>query len=401
MAQGKKRALVLGGGPWQVPIIRFLQNKNLHVTVVEPLAVCPGGQAADLHSRVDARDSEAILKAHGHEHFELVTSDQSDVTVEAVAIVAEKLKLRGNPVAAAQNFADKTRCRELAGRLGISQPQFVAAKSLSEARAFITSRPGACIIKPADSQSSRGVLRIEGPDDPALSRAVTEALSFSPRKKMIVEDFVVGKEITVEGLCSGGRHRCLAMSIKDHFRTAIANKLRYPADLPTRLEEAVFEAMDGFVENSGLKFGITHAEFLVDIENEKFWLVEIACRGGGTLISSDIAPWVSGVGFYDVLYADLNGTSTDVCGLSRQSKGALLGFFEFPEGQVKQIHALATVRDMPGVHHLHLDFKIGDTLRKATDDRSRQGFAILFGADAFTVEALWEKVRREVRVEFV
>ena len=42
------------------------------------------------------------------------------------------------------------------------------------------------------------------------------------------------------------------------------------------------------VETMGLPFGITHAEY--KYYNGEFYLIEIAARGGGTRISSDIVP---------------------------------------------------------------------------------------------------------------
>ncbi|MEZ5336075.1 MAG: hypothetical protein R2741_13015 [Methanolobus sp.] len=42
------------------------------------------------------------------------------------------------------------------------------------------------------------------------------------------------------------------------------------------------------VEGFGLKFGFTHSEYIVEDETGEIYLVEIAARGGGNYISSDI-----------------------------------------------------------------------------------------------------------------
>jgi carbamoyl-phosphate synthase large subunit len=242
-------------------------------------------------------------------------------------------------------------------------------------------------------------VKIEGPNDPGLPSAFDQAISYSMIKKVIVEDFVDGKEVTVEGLCSNGKHRCFAISLKDHFRVALANRLHYPANIPEDLQDKIFTALDLFVDASGLKFGITHAELFVDVPKRKFWLVEIACRGGGTLISSDIAPWVSGVNFYEILFGDLQKKSTDLQKFKRLTRGALLGFFEFKPGKVKSIQGVDEVKTWKEVRRIQLEFSVGDTIRSATDDRSRQGFAIVFGETGDEAEKLWYKVRQKIKVE--
>ena len=150
---------------------------------------------------------------------------------------------------------------------------------------------------------------------------------------------------------------------------------------------------------SGLEFGITHAEYLINEETGDFILVEIACRGGGTLISSDIIHWVSGNDLYEFLYSDLTGNPIGLEKMSRLNRPALLHFFEFPSGKVVSVSGLETIRAMEGVYKINLDFKPGDMIKPAKDDRSRQGFVILFCHTKEHLESLLATVYNTLKVE--
>jgi hypothetical protein len=129
-------------------------------------------------------------------------------------------------------------------------------------------------------------------------------------------------------------------------------------------------------------------------------LVEIACRGGGTRISSDITSWVSGQNVYEMFYENLCGRKTDVISMEILEKNAILYFFEFPEGKVKAIYGLDEARNVKGVFKLSISFKVGDILLPATEDRSRQGFLILFSESKDDLDQSLKEVIKKVKVEY-
>src|ERR1700722_2266824 len=107
------RALILCGGPWQVPIIRYLREHGCDVTVVDPAKPCAGGDAANRQVYIDARDTAAILKQFKKGDFDIVTSDQTDISIHAVSEVATALDVAANSPAAVDRFTDKSECRKL------------------------------------------------------------------------------------------------------------------------------------------------------------------------------------------------------------------------------------------------------------------------------------------------
>jgi hypothetical protein len=101
------------------------------------------------------------------------------------------------------------------------------------------------MVKPADAQSSRGITRLAAQSSPAdIAAAFDNALAQTTQDFVVAEQFIVGTEITVEGIKTPKGHHTLAISAKKHFRTGIASELRYPAPLGTDFTITSLSAVD-------------------------------------------------------------------------------------------------------------------------------------------------------------
>lgn len=394
------KVLVIAGGQWQVPLINFLKQRNYEVYVVDPYETSPGVALADFQIKCDVRDANEIMRQIKGINFEFITTDQSDISVESVAIVSNQLQLPGNSVDVVRLFSNKFLSRKFACSIGVPTPAFREVRNVAEIEAFCKGHDQYFILKPVDSQSSRGIHKLSGKELSNIQDLFVETLSTSMQDYALIEEFVEGVEITVEGICSNYKHKSIASSSKTHFRTGIASSLKYPADIPDELLQEVLKCNDKYVNASGLKFGITHAEYIVDVKNNRFWLVEIACRGGGTLISSDIAKWVSGVNLYEILLKSLQGQIVDVEHLKPLRRNAILYFFEFAPGKVKEISGLEKAREIPGVLDIQLLFKAGDTIKLASDDRSRQGFTIVFANSIDELNNTLQEIKEKIQISY-
>ena len=393
-------ALVVAGGQWQVPLIKFLKTKGFIVFVVDPYDDSLGVLAGDKHIKADVRDVNTILNFIKDVNFDIITTDQSDISVETVAVLCENLNLRGNAVEIIRKFSNKYLSRKFAKKENIPIPKFSLIENKDEVDDFIQKNGLPIILKPCDSQSSRGIHKITSYNLTQISTYINDALLYSKENKCLVESFVDGYEITVEGYCSAGKHKTLAISKKKHFRTGIASSLSYPAYLPKDLEEQIITINDKYVENSGLIFGITHAEYMINESEKEINLIEIACRGGGTLISSNIIKWVSGFDVYEALYSDLIGKSTNVKEINPLKRNAVLHFFEFPSGKVKKLIGLDTVKQLEGVLEISFNFSEGDTINNAKDGRGRHGFVIIFSNSLEEQSEKLNFINKTIQIEY-
>ena len=393
-----QRAIVIAGGQWQVPIIKFLQHKGYKVSVVDPYDTSPGVLIADEHIKLDVRNVNGIIDFIGDTKYDLVTTDQSDISVETVSLLSTHFGINGNGIEIVKKFTNKYLSRQFASEIGVPVPQFHKANNIQEVRECISKIGLPVILKPVDSQSSRGIFLIDESNLDKVDAIAPLTFKESREQYILVEEFFIGTELTVEGICSDHKHKTLAISQKKHFRTGIASDLLYPADLPAEMEAAVIRHNDNYIQQSGLKFGITHAEYLYNSSDGKICLVEIACRGGGSLISSDIAKWVSGVDIYEIFVNGLEGKSYDVTSLSPLKRPAVLHFFEFPNGVVEGVEGLDEIRKMDGIVAIKMDFSVGTHIKAANDDRSRQGFVIILADDKEQLESRLNLVNETLKV---
>ncbi len=336
--------------------LQFLKDKGHHIILVDPYETSPCVPLADIHLKRDARDVEGIMLdiASGGWEIVFVSSDQTDVSTDTVAMLSERLGTRGNHPEAVLRFSNKAINREFVQALNPARiPAFARIHDTRELSAFLQSAGSDIMVKPADAQSSRGIARLAAQSSPAdIEAAFDNALAQTTQDFVVAEQFMQGTEITVEGIKTPKGHHALAISAKKHFRTGIASELRYPAPLSADLQRELTEFHNNLIERSGLDYGITHAEYIV--ADPQFYLVEMACRGGGTLIPSDIVPRVSGVDVYEALYQLQMGNEPEI-NPKAEPAHAILYFFEFPAGKVERIEGLEKAASLPGVHRLELE----------------------------------------------
>ena len=140
-----KRALVIAGGQWQVPLITELQQSNYWVTVVDPFDDSKGVQIADNHIKSDVRNKEYIL-SQIDEKYDIVATDQSDVSVETVAFLAKELGVRGNDIDVVRKFSNKYLSRLYAQSIGVPVPIFCEVDSAKQIELFIQIHGGKFIL---------------------------------------------------------------------------------------------------------------------------------------------------------------------------------------------------------------------------------------------------------------
>ena len=399
-----KRALVIAGGIWQVPIIEYLHQHSYQVTVVNPYPDSPGMLKADDHIVLDVREKEMIWKTiqENHLRYDLVTTDQSDVSVETVAFIADKLGVPGNPIDVVTKYSNKYLSRQYAQSVGVPVPQFTSVSTFEEIERFIQQVGTPLIIKPCDSQSSKGIHKIEKNTTPEqLKEYLKDALQYSFVGKAILEQFVEGTEFTVDGFCANGKHQVLAISRKKHFKMGVASALTYPANLPEDIESRLIAVDNAYVEQSGLHFGPTHAEYIINEKTGEFYLVEIACRGGGSRISSDIVKWVSDFDVYEALLQCLEGKESliDMKVVTPMHRSAELHFFDFGTGVITSIQGLDKLSHLEGVIAADFPYKEGDRIQSCQNDSSRQGYVIVFAENETQLQERLENIYKTFTIQ--
>lgn len=395
-----KYVVFICGGKWQLPWLSFLKSKGHAIILVDPYEDSLCVPHADIHIQCDARDVEFIWSEIQKNYYSIafVTSDQTDVSTDTVALLSQKLGLKGNDPEVVKRFSNKLQNRLFLESSNLGHyPRFIKAEGIEEIVRFKEKMNKNLIVKPVDAQSSRGIFTLDTLSEEEIKPLFEEAIKFSKANYVIAEEFISGTEFTVEGLCLEGCHTTLAISRKKHFRTGIASELKYPSDLSTETEKELVAFHNKFIEATGLQNAITHTEYIIDEATGEFWLVEAACRGGGSLIPSHIVPWVSGVEVYERFYNTFIGKENPAIE-NIKTRNAILYFFEFEAGEVKSIKGVEEAKQTEGVLALELEFKVGDVIKSARDDRGRQGYTIILAETEERLKTKLEQVKTLIKV---
>jgi biotin carboxylase len=281
--------IVLGGADNQLACIAAARRLGADVTVVDPRSDVPGIALADAWLGLDVMDTSAIASRVGD--VDAVLTDQSDYAVRAAALLSRALGLPGQDPDLAETCTNKLTMRQRVARYAPDLvPWFEHFTDPAETRAFVDECTVPVVVKPLQSQGSRGVSLIppEKTDD-AVSRAFDE----SPGLGILVEEAVSGREYSVDGFVRDGRLTPLGIAAKTHYagNPCLDERCDFLPSQFIAVEQDLRAAMDRVVAALGIRVGIVHAELLA--EPGRAILVEIALRGGGGGISSTIVPFLS------------------------------------------------------------------------------------------------------------
>lgn len=394
----KKKIMIIAGGEWQVPIIRKAKDMGLFVINTNLYEDSPGFRHADVGIVADVLDRERNLEVALSYMPDAVITDQSDIAVPTVAYICERLGLCGIGTDKANLFTNKHAMREFLGSRGYPTPRFRLCRSEDEVVEFCGENGFPVIIKPPASQSSRGVHKISRKED--IASFYGDALKFSHDGSVLVEEYIDGTEFTVEGFKTHRRAYSLAVSRKTHFPHAemVASRLLYSLEDPEYDYEELRALNERLVADMNLPFGITHAEY--KYARGRFYLIEIAARGGGTKISSHIVPAMSGIDVNELLIRCALGERMDEIRPERRDIHVVLDFLLFPPGIVKSVEGTERVLADKRVLDFALNFKAGDEIREPTDDRARHAHLIARADTRAEIEEVCTRVRDMVRIVY-
>lgn len=379
-----KKVMILGAGAGQLPFINICKEMGCYVICASIEGDYPGFKAADKSYFADTRDKERLLEIAQAEQIDAVASDQTDVSMPAVAYISEKMGLKTIGYETSVAFSNKYIMRTKAKELGVAVPEFYSASSVEEAIDRLPQITMPAIMKPVDSSGSRGVRKFS--DAETLKKYFDETKACSKNGEVIIEEFITGREYLADGLAVNGKFINTDLGIKEYFDKegmyiskmcmfTSASVITEPAEL------AVLEANRKMAEGLKLPFGITHGEYIVSDRDGRAYLVEIAARGGGVFLSSHLTPTACGLDTNRILLEYIiNGKETDVASLTLDTKTAAWMCFELPEGEVVSIDGPDELKKLDGVFLVNLDdMYIGKKINEMKDDTGKLGPVLLKG----------------------
>ena len=213
---GSKKIMVIAGSKWQIPITKKIASMGHKPYVVNLYEDSPAFAYAAQSGVMDILDRAACLEFARRYKIDAVLSEECDIAMPTVAYVAEQLGLPSLGSASAALYTNKFSMREFCRQHGLAFPAYKKCKDLKDALCFYEEAGGPIIIKPLDSNSSRGVYTVRSAEELKLHFEASIAYS-KAEKCVLAERYIEGTEFTIDGIKTPDRHYTLAISEKKHY----------------------------------------------------------------------------------------------------------------------------------------------------------------------------------------
>ena len=394
----KKNILIIGAGDFQLPLVQRA-SLSYNVLLAAPVVSDVFKPYIADALLIDVRDKEGILAYAREKSICGVITDQTDIAVRSVAYVAENLGLPGIGYETGCLFTDKSLMRKRMAELGIKLLPNRTVSSFDEALAYYREIGGNVIIKPLDTQGSRGVQICRSEEE--LEAKYAEAARWSSNHNVLIERFATGREFLVEGLSLDYEFRnlCIGDTLYFDLPDAFAAKSRiFPTEADDGLRQRVLDLNMKIITGFGLKQGLTHSEYIMD--GDDIYLIETAARGGGVFISSDLIHYSCGLDTEGFLLDIATGQQKGLPPIKQQQ--CVCGYLAFyiPVGKVVRVSGVREVQALPFVHRNQLDkLHVGIENKEGHTDKTSRLALIISAPDRETFKERAALVRSMLQVE--
>lgn len=373
----QKKILILTAGPYQVTTICKAKEMGLFVIATDKNPDAPGFKYADKGIAIDVKDFEKTLEVARKFSVDAVMTESNDFAVLTVAKIAKELNLIGISPEAAISATNKRIMREKWKEKNLPSPEFFVAEDLKSAISSAEKIGYPVVIKPTDNMASRGVKIVNNSEE--MKEFFSETLKYSSEGKVLIEEFMEGNELTVEGFVYKGDVHILTMSDKakkiGFYSPCVSSSLDYPSSVDNQTKQKIISLVKEGIKALGIEKGPTHTEVILTEKGPK--LVETAARGGGNYVFSKIIQLATGVDIVKEYIKMLLKEEPEL--LPKYQKGVVLRFFSAPFGKIKEIKGVEEAKKIEGVIDIGFNLKPGDVISSIETDVGRPGWVIVTG----------------------
>ena len=281
--------MLLGGLRYLLPVIEEAHKLGIHVITIDYLPDNIAHKYSDEYHNVSIIDKDAVLKLAQKLEIDGIMSFAVDPGVVTAAYVAEKMGLPfQGPYESVRILQDKALFRKFLTENGFNVPKAKGYENIDNALKDVDFFNWPVIVKPVDSAGSKGVTRVNRPED--LAKAVEYALSESHSGNFIIEDFLEKEghssdtdSFTIDGrlvYCSFSDQRFDDNAYNPYTPSAYS----WPSTMPRKAQEELIAELQRLMTLLDMKTGIYNIETRL-CKDGKPYIMEVSPRGGGNRLA--------------------------------------------------------------------------------------------------------------------
>jgi len=333
----------------------------------------------------------------------LALGDRSVITA---AYVARGQGLFHNHPAAVEACRSKERTREAFRAAGLKNPWFRALALKPAPDPALSGILFPCVVKPICLSASQGVMRSNNPAEFARAVERLAQLQESPElrasrdpnlDRMIVEGYIPGREVAVEGLLTEGALRVLAIFDKpDPLEGPFFEETIYvtPSRLPEEQQQAIARCATDAARALGLVHGPIHAEFRLN--DEGVWPLEVAPRPIGGLCARALRFGSENISLEELLVRHALGMPGSE--LEREESASGVMMIPVPaNGVLERVEGIKEARATLGVTSIEITARLKDAIVAWPEGSSYLGFIFACGNKPEEVEIALRAAHEKLR----
>jgi biotin carboxylase len=357
-----------------------------------------GDRAMPVHFESPDAAAYAVLEAVRGQNFDGILA-LGDRPAVAAAYVARGLGILYNHPAAVEACRSKLRMREVFREAGLRVPWFRSVSLDPTPEPSLLGVVYPCVAKPLSLSASQGVVRANSREEFISAVTRIRRLLESPEiratrepnlDQILVEGYIPGREVAVEGLLTDGKLRILAIFDKpDPLEGPYFEETIYvtPSRLADSQQREIERCAADSVRALGLSQGPVHAEFRIN--DDGVWPLEVAPRPIGGLCARALrfAPDAASqtIGLEELLLRHALGLPGSDWPREQAASGVMM--IPVPKsGVLEKIAGEATARSLPGITALEITARLHDYIAAWPEGSSYLGFLFASGNTAKEVE---------------
>jgi biotin carboxylase len=353
----------------------------------------------DFHD-VDQSTRRIVAFAMDHPLNAVVAVDDTGTLLAASA--SKALGLAHNTVEAVEAARDKARMRQRFFAAGLLTPGFRTVDVDDDPARVATTVRFPCVVKPLDLSGSQGVVKADDagnlPEVIARVRSIVAACQpDGVGPAVLVEDFIAGDEVAVEGLLRGSELDLLAIFDKpDPLNGPFFEETIYvtPSRLTDERQAEIGEITARAARALGLTDGPIHAE--LRLNDRGMWMLELAARSIGGLCSRTLR-FGSGISLEELILRHAAGLPMPAHDRERRAAGVMM--LPIPTGgRLNAVAGQTEARQVPGVEGLVITIPPGEQLVPLPEGDRYLGFMFARADSPAAVEAALREAHAQLRV---
>lgn len=391
-----KKLMIMGAGIYQVPLIKAAKEMGIYTIAVSIPGKYPGFAYADEVLHINTVDAEAVLQAAKERKIDGICTAGTDVAVMTIGRVNDELGLSGISYSAARIACDKVLMKQCYEEHGVRTARYRKVYFNENVDEKIEGLQYPLIIKIVDSSGSRGITRVDRPDQ--IQAAITNAQAYTRKDYYIVEEFIIGREFGAQAFVMDGKVQFILPhgDYIFHGSTGVPAGHFAPYELSEEAQKDCCETCEKAILAMGLDNCAVNCDFIM--RDGKTYVLEIGGRSGATCLAELVSIYY-GYDYYKKIIEVALGQKPDFPKDKAVPNASKL-LMSDKDGEIIAL-ANRNPKSDSNICEVCFDYTIGDQVKKFHVGPNRIGHVVTKGRTLAEATAALDRALKNIEIEVV